>query len=344
MGPAPHSQVVRPASVAFFKDPWHFFPMQSSPSQASERPLLTVICPVFNEEQTVPLFFERIRKVFEKLDGRFRTNLLFMDNHSTDRTPEIVQGLMQKFPWVYHIFLSRNFGYQCSVECGLRNAQGDYFVVVDVDCEDPPELILEFLKHHEQGYDIVYGERADRVENALIKFGRKVFYRFTRFVADEYFILDMAEFCLITREVRDAILQDANSFPFIRASIGRIGFNRKGIVYKRDRRIAGETHYNFWRMSTFAIAGILSSSTYFLRMAAYAFPFWFLAMAGFTVLDLMYEWHWCTTALLFSGFTFCGYTLVFIAIYLARIYKNTLNRPNFVIHHKKSHFQPAHGE
>ena len=306
----------------------------------STLPTITVICPVFNEEATVPLFFDRIRKVFDQLKGEYNPNLIFVDNCSQDRTPEVVKSLCAQHSYVFTIVLSRNFGYQCSVECGLRNAKGDFFVVIDVDCEDPPELILEFLKKQKEGYEIVYGERVDREEGRLIKAGRKLYYRFTRKVADEHFILDMAEFCLISNDVREAILQDTNSFPFTRASVGRIGFRRIGIPFKRHKRIAGETHYNFWRMSVFAVAGILSSSTLFLRLPIYVFPVWFLAMVGLTLGQLIAPNNWFMPVQILMGFSFVGYTTIFISLYLARVYKNTMNRPNFIIDRKRSLLQP----
>lgn len=297
----------------------------------SDLPLLTVICPVYNEEQTVPLFFGRIQGVFAALAGQYRTNLLFVDNCSHDSTPAVIKQLCATHRDVFSIVLSRNFGYQCSVECGLTNAKGDLFVVIDVDCEDPPELIHEFLKYHREGYDIVYGERLDREEGYTIKAIRRLFYRLTRSIADESFVLDMAEFALITAEVRNAIIDDDNSFPFIRASTGRVGFRRKNIPYKRHRRIAGTTHYNFWRMSVFAVAGILSSSTFLLRLPAYCFPFWLLGMLALGIAQAVVPGPAIFASLVTLGFAFCGLTLVCISIYVARVYKNGLNRPNFIV-------------
>jgi polyisoprenyl-phosphate glycosyltransferase len=302
--------------------------------------LLTVLCPVFNEQQTIPLFYQRMKPVLMGLKDRYDTNLIFLDNGSTDRTHELVKDICLADPNCFTIVLSRNFGYQCSVECGLRNAAGDLFVVIDVDCEDPPEMLPDFLKYYEDGFDITYGERLDREEGALMKFGRKMYYRFTRLLADEHFILDMAEFCLITREVRDAILRDNNSFPFIRASIGRIGFNVKNVPYKRQKRVAGETHYNFFRMAVFAIAGVLSSSTFPLRVPAYTLPIYLLLLAAICVTGIFSGGSWFLPAVLFTGFGFCGYSVASISMYLARVYKNGLNRPNFVINLRKSRFQP----
>ena len=308
--------------------------------QMAEPLHLTVVCPVYNEEHTIPLFYERTRKVLEALASNYSWSILFIDNDSHDKSQEIIRNICEKDRHVYRIALTRNFGYQSSVECGLRNAQGNLIVVIDVDCEDPPEMIPDFLRLHAQGYDVVYGERLDRIENPLLKLGRKIFYRFTRAVADEHFNLDMAEFCLITSEVRDAIVQDNNSFPFIRASIGRIGFNQKNLPYKRQRRIAGKTHYSLMRMTIFAVAGILSSSTIILRLPAYALPFWLLFMLVFPMLGHCLGWTWYLPATLSVGFGFCGFVLAGMSIYMARVYKNGLNRPNFIINKKKSRMEP----
>src|SRR6266853_2550018 len=214
-----------------------------------ESPLLTILCPVYDEDRVIPLFFQRIHPVLEKLSEHYAVNLLFLNNASSDRTSQQIERIREVWPATYFITMSRNVGYHASLECGLRNAVGDLFVFIDADCEDPPEIILEFVEKHEQGYDIVYGERVDRDESKLMKRARKFFYRLLRAVADEEIILDMAEFSLFTREVRNAIVNENTSFPFLRASIGRVGFKRAAIPFKRDKRIAGDSHYNLVGMS-----------------------------------------------------------------------------------------------
>jgi polyisoprenyl-phosphate glycosyltransferase len=289
-----------------------------------------VVCPVFNEEVAVPLFFTRLKAVFEKLAGTYDCRLIFVDNCSTDRTHELVRGLCAEHKWVSLIVLSRNFGYQCSVECGLRHSDADVTGVVDVDCEDPPEMFPELLALLEKGHDVAYGERADRLEWGPLKLARKAFYRITRALADERILLDMAEFCAMARPVREAILNDNNSFPFIRASIGRVGFSAQGVPFKRQARVAGRTHYNLWRMTTFAIGGILSSSTLWLRMPAYVFPFWAAAM-----ICLAFQPDGLK-AMLALGLVFLGFAATGISIYLARVYHNVLHRPNFIVNARKS--------
>ena len=304
------------------------------------RKRLTIICPVFNEAKVITLFYGRIRPVMDKLAQNYDVNLVFSNNASTDATLFEIEKIRKEAKDVFVLSLTANVGYQRSLECGLRNCKGDLFVFIDVDCEDPPEMILEFVQAHEQGFDIVYGERTDREESEFVKMLRKIFYRTLRAVADEEVILDMAEFSLMTSEVRDAIIQDNTSFPFIRASIGRVGYRRKGITYKRHKRIAGETHYNFLGMTKFAIAGILSSSTLFLRIPIYTLPFWLLLMALLPSAYVLTDNKWYLVATFLAFATYVGATISFIAIYVARIHKNTLGRPNFIIDSRTSSAQP----
>ncbi len=304
------------------------------------RKSITIICPVHNEAKVIPLFFERMRPVMAELSKGYDVSLVFSNNASTDNTLEAIEKIRSVENNVYVISLSANVGYQRSLECGLRNCKGDLFAFIDVDCEDPPEMIVEFVRAYEQGHEIVYGERADREEPEYVKFLRKVFYRILRALADEEVILDMAEFSLMTSEVRDAIIKDNTSFPFIRASIGRVGFRRCGITYKRHKRIAGDSHYNFFSMTKFAVAGILSSSTLFLRIPIYSLPFWLLLMVALPAGYILTDNKWFLVASFFAFATYVGATISFIAIYVARIYKNTLGRPNFIIDNKNSTLQP----
>jgi polyisoprenyl-phosphate glycosyltransferase len=308
--------------------------------ERSQRLKLTIICPVYNEEKVVPLFFERIKPVIEELSPGYDVNLIFSNNASTDGTLAEILKLRETHPYVFVTTLSANVGYQRSLECGLRTCKGDLFAFIDVDCEDPPEMILEFVKAYEEGYDIVYGERLDRDEAEYVKLMRKIFYRVLRAVADEEVILDMAEFSLMTEEVRDAIVQDNTSFPFIRASIGRAGYKRRGIPYRRHKRIAGETHYNFFGMTKFAVAGILSSSTLLLRLPIYSLPFWLLAVSALAIARVFFDNKFLDAGLILLFASYIGSTVSFIAIYVARIYKNTLGRPNYIINRKATFRQP----
>jgi dolichol-phosphate mannosyltransferase len=277
----------------------------------------------------------------EKLSERYRVHLMFLNNSSTDGSAARIDKIRESWPDTFMLTMSRNVGYHASLQCGLRNATGDLFVFIDVDCEDPPEMILDFVDTHEQGYDIVYGERVDRHESRAMKGARKFFYRLLRALADEEIVLDMAEFSLFTKDVREAILDENSSFPFLRASIGRVGFRRAAIPFKRDKRVAGDTHYNLLGMSIFAIGGILSASTLLLRLPVYLLPIWLLALAGLGAGYALTHsiWFAVSAALLFAAYV--GATTAFTALYVGRTYKNGLQRPNAFVDYARSILQPG---
>ena len=313
--------------------------MPSHVNVVEKKELLTIIVPIHNESKTIGLFYERAKKVIDSINHEYEVNLLFMDNCSTDDSRDVVLYLRDQYPFIYLIALSRNVGYQKSIECGLRSAKGDLFVVIDVDCEDPPEMIREFLLQYKNGFDLVYGIRVDRTELWLIKKCRKFFYQVIQKVSDDDSILYMAEFALMTSEVRDAVVSSQDSFPFFRSSMARVGFRRVGIPYKREKRISGETHYNFYGMFVFAVASILSSTTLPLRLPIYFLPFWTVAtLLGLRVflesgvLSALYLIMLCACL-------FIGGTLSAIALYLSRIYKNSLRRPNYFIQKRFSIMQ-----
>jgi polyisoprenyl-phosphate glycosyltransferase len=308
------------------------------------RPLLAILCPVYNEELVISLFFSRLLPVMAELAARYECRLVFLNNASTDRTREKIDEIAALWPETYVLSMSRNVGYQASLECGLRNTDADLFVIIDVDCEDPPEMIAAFIGKHEQGFDIVYGERVDRPEPPLLKSSRKFFYRLLQAIADEEIILDMAEFSLFTGEVRDAIVDDRSSFPFLRASIGRVGFRRAAIPFSRQRRVAGTTHYNLIGMSIFAIAGLLSASTLLLRLPVYILPFWILTLCGLGAWSIAAHSAWLALAALIVFASYIGASIAFTALYVARAYKNGLQRPSAVIDRRRSNPPPRRGE
>ena len=302
-------------------------------------PRFTVICPVHNEQVTVPLFIERFIPVRKALQNSYEVELLFSNNASTDQTLDAIAKLKKEHPWIYVVTLSKNSGYHRSLECGLRTAQGEVFAFIDVDCEDPPEMLLEFVKEFEQGNDIVYGKRENRHEPAQINFMRKLFYRILSKLADDEIFVDMAEFSLFSANVREAVLAEDTAFPFFRAAIARVGFQAKPIPYTRDPRIAGVSHYNLVSMTVFALEGILASSTLPLRLPAYLLPFWLLGVAALSVAQVFDQSRWITVVLNLWVTTYLGLSAAFACTYVGRLYKNTLARPNFFIDRKRSMLQ-----
>ena len=289
---------------------------------------ITLITPVFNEEQCIQIFYKRCKIVFSELGSKYSFKILFINNASTDKTLEIIRGLIKLDERVEVISHSRNFGYQASIFSGLTHSSGDAFFIIDVDCEDPPELLSTFTLEYEKGYDLVYGERTSRPEFFLISLARKLFYRITRLIADSEFIKDMAEFSLISNRLRVEVVRSKSSFPFVRSSFGYVGFKRIGIPYRRSLRSAGSTHYNFFRMSQFAIAGILTASTFPLRLIGY-FGF-FIAMLN--VIDFCLKNTISSDAIIqLANNIFYIFSSMFIAVYIARIYKNSCGNPIYII-------------
>jgi glycosyltransferase involved in cell wall biosynthesis len=305
-----------------------------SKSQLNLMKSVGIICPVFNEEECIPLFFDRLKAVLEEHWDDYEFSLLFMNNASTDHSLAQILTLREEHDWVDVISLSRNFGYQASLMCGLNNEQSDATIVIDVDCEDPPEMISTFLHKWEEGYDVVYGERTNRPESQIIQLCRKAFYRLTSAVSDNDFVLDMAEFSLFSRAVRETLVFNKSSYPFIRTEIGYAGFRRLGVSYSRQPRVSGETHYNLTRMVLFAVGGILSSSTFPLRLVVYlGVPLFILDMVALVLVQtpmLMSKVFLLNLMVLLLGVT-C------LSIYSARTYKDGLRKPLYIIDEETSY-------
>jgi len=303
--------------------------------------LLTIIIPVFNESNTIELFFLRLKEILPIINKNYNVHVLFVNDGSTDNSFDIICELRKKHSFVYVISLSSNVGHQKAIECGLRNAIGDLFVVTDVDCQDPPEMILEFLELHEEGFDLVYGIRSDRDEQCVIKRLRKFFYHVVKRVSDDDAILYMAEFALLTSEVRSAVVDSKDSFPFLRSSIARVGFKRIEISYKRQQRISGKSHFNLRKMAVFAIAGVLASTTLPLRLPVYILPIWTLSILLMVFAFLQTYNYFFMLLFVLLICLYIGGTLSVIALYQGRIYKNSLRRPNYFIQKRFSYLQDS---
>jgi dolichol-phosphate mannosyltransferase len=303
-----------------------------------KRPSVSIICPVHNEQESVRVFYSRVQTAIAPLRKSYDFEIIFVNDSSTDKTLEIIQRIREKDKSIHVITLARNFGYQAAVLAGMKYAHGEGVFTIDVDCEDPPELIPEFIAKWEEGYDVVYGLREGRPESRLVIRLRKLFYRSLKIMADSDIVLDMAEFSLISSHVRDIIVNNQNTFPFLRAEIGYVGFLRVGIKYDRQVRVGGKSHYNFWRMAVFAGGGILTSSTFPMRAAFYFLPLFVLVNLVVLILAII----WSSTELfriLIGLDVVYGISLVTVyGLYIARIYKNSMARPVFVIDWKHSYY------
>lgn len=295
------------------------------------KPLISIVCPVYNEEQAVPIFYGRLKAAIAPLADKYDFELIFTNNRSTDGTLSVIRALREEDASVQVVTLSRNFGYQASVLAGISYSAGDATIVIDVDCEDPPEMIPGFVAKWEEGFDIVYGLRANRPEPRVLVWLRKLFYRTLRLMADTDIVLDMAEFALVSSRVRNVMRDNRNTYPFLRAEIGYSGFLRHGITYDREQRVTGQSYYNLWGMVLFAAAGILSVSTFPIRIALYALPLVVFANAALLACDLIGAPSSCFKILVAMDLVYGITLLTTHGLYLARIYKNDIGRPVFII-------------
>ncbi|HEV8228655.1 MAG TPA: glycosyltransferase family 2 protein [Candidatus Limnocylindria bacterium] len=292
---------------------------------------LAAVVPVHNEVGNITPFYERARAVLETLPG-VSWQIVFVNDGSDDGSLESIRELRSRDGRVSVITLSRRFGYHAVLLAGLSLVAADRYVMIDVDCEDPPELLRDFHGALEGGADIAYGIRSNRVEPAPITFSRRVFYYLNRWIADSDIVVWMAEFAMITRQVRDAILVPHTTYVFLRAEIAYAGFVRVGVPYVRAARTSGKTHYNVLNMTRFAVSGFLAGSTFPLRLILYVavvvgivFP---VAVAfGIGAAELA-----AVTTLYFVLLS-----LSTIALYLARTYKNGVARPVFIIDKNKTY-------
>jgi dolichol-phosphate mannosyltransferase len=300
----------------------------------SNQKQISIVCAVYNEEACIPVFYQRLRTALTPLRDRYRFELIFTNNRSTDGTLAAICKLREQDPDVHVLTYSRNFGYEASIATGLRYARGEAIIAIDVDGEDPPEMLTEFVAGWEQGYDVVYGKRDQRKEFVGIHWMRKAFYRICRLMADADFVIDMAEFYLISSRVRDVVIANQNTMPFLRADVAYAGFERKGISYERQYRIAGRSHFNLWRALKFAVAGILSSSTFPLRLPVHLFP---LLTAVNLILLATDKFNWLVTL----DLLYLALFMAMACIYIARVYKDLVQRPAVVIDWKQSYYTGA---
>lgn len=307
-------------------------------------PLVSIVVPAYNEAATLPIFYAKLAEALERLKEKVSLEILIINNGSTDGTLDLLEKLRNDDDRIRVATLSRNFGYQAAITAGLTLARGDAVCCIDSDGEDPPVVMVSFIERWlEGGADVVYGVRGKRPESALMQLARKVYYRFTRATADHEIVLDMAEFALMDRRVRDAVLATRSTFPFVRGQVGYVGFRRVGIKYDREARLGGRSHYNLVRAAQFGMGGILSSSTMPLRLLAYGagvvIP---LSLVVFVVAGidaaLSHRMDIMAVAALTSVFLLIWIVMGIgiLAMYVARIYKDQVGLPLYVVDRARS--------
>ncbi|WP_207434045.1 glycosyltransferase family 2 protein [Sabulibacter ruber] len=299
---------------------------------------LSVVVPIYNEEQIIPELYERLQHTVSQITPHYE--LIFVNDGSKDSSLLQLVALSKQAPNVYYINFSRNFGHQIAVTAGLDASRGKAVVIIDGDLQDPPELILDLYKTYQQGFEVVYAKRAERKGESLFKKATaKLFYRAMRALTNINIPLDTGDFRLIDRKVVDYLKLMPEQNKFLRGQIAWLGFRQTQVEFSRDQRKYGKTGYPLSKMFKFAMDGITSFSDQ---------PLLFVSRLGFTIslisfaviLYAIYSHYilhqtitgW--TSLIISSMFIGGVQLISVGIigeYISRINKNVLNRPLYII-------------
>ena len=229
---------------------------------------LSIIVPVLNEEETISLFLTKIAPILEQTG--LECEILFVDDGSTDRTADILHELCSASPMIRLISLSRNFGKEAALTAGMEAASGDAVIPMDVDLQDPPELILDFVRLWQAGYDVVYGQRVSRQSDTLAKrVTAALFYRFFNGISVQQLEPGAGDFRLLSRRAVTATLQLRERNRFMKGIFAWVGFPTVGVPYERTPRSAGNSKFSYWKLWNFALDGLTNFSTLPLRVWTY---------------------------------------------------------------------------
>jgi len=285
-------------------------------------------------------FHTRMSALFDQLPA-YRCEMIFVNDGSSDRTQAIIDELCARDTRVASVNLSRNFGKEIAMTAGFDHARGDAVIVIDADLQDPPELIFEFVREWEKGFDIVYAMRSHRDgETWLKKATASAFYKIMDQLSGRVNIpRDTGDFRLMSRRSVDALLQLREQHRFMKGLFAWVGFPSKAIKYRRDPRAAGETKFNYWKLWNFALEGITSFTIAPLKFATYlglltaslafVYGLWIIGKTLFLGHDVP-GYPSLMVTVLFLG----GIQLFFIGVlgeYLGRIFGETKQRPLYFV-------------
>jgi len=299
---------------------------------------LSVIVPIYNEEESIDELYKRLVDNVLKVTDNYE--FIFINDGSKDRSLYKLMQLAQKDSRVYYINFSRNFGHQIAVTAGIDFCTGEAVVIIDADLQDPPELIPELYKKFREGHEVVYAKRAKRKGESWFKLvTAKLFYRILKRVTSFNIPVDTGDFRLVDRKIIDYLKMMPEQNKFLRGQIAWLGFNQSFVEYVREERKYGKTGYPFSKMLKFAFDGITSFSDKPLMLVTRA-GIWLSAFSLLVILYTLYGrfilkttitgWTSLTISIMFFG----GIQLIsvgIIGLYISRINKNIINRPLYIV-------------
>lgn len=299
---------------------------------------ISIVCPCFNEEEVIDIFLEKISLVLQKIDLPYE--IIFVNDGSTDKTLEKLLSVQKEYKEIKIINLSRNFGKESALTAGLDKANGEVIIPIDVDLQDPPELIEDFIFHWKEGNEVVLAKRVDRTSDSFSKrVSATLFYRFHNKITDTSLPENVGDYRLITRKVLTALQQLPENQRFMKGMFAWVGFKTAVVEYKREERQAGETSFNGWKLWNLAIEGITSFSTLPLKIWFYlgivisfiSFIYGSIIIIKTIIFGIDVPGYASTmTTILFLG----GIQLIGIGVlgeYIGRIYMESKRRPTYII-------------
>ncbi len=304
---------------------------------AGTDPEISVVVPLYNEEENVPELYRRLTAVLESLERSYE--LVLVNDGSQDGTEELLRDLQVSDSRVVVLHLSRNFGHQPAVCAGLDAACGEAVIVMDGDLQDPPEVFAQLLRCWESGYEVVYAIRRKRKEPLLKRMGYFLFYRLLRAISDLDIPLDSGDFCLMDRRVVEVLKHLPERMRFVRGLRTFVGFRQCGVAYERAAREAGQPKYSFRALVRLAIDGLVSFSSFPLTLVTYLG----FASAGVALLltlwVLLDAWSnsatprgWASTVIVVL---FMGSVQLFsqgiLGEYIRRIFIECKGRPTYIV-------------
>jgi polyisoprenyl-phosphate glycosyltransferase len=233
------------------------------PPMAVPQPVISIVTPVCDERENLPVLYERLVAVMEATERQFE--IVFVDDGSHDGSQDFLRELAARDARVVVVELARNFGHQMAISAGLDYARGDAVIVMDADLQDPPEVLPQFIAKWREGYDVVYAIRKRRKEGPLKQLAYTLFYRVLQRIANIQIPLDSGDFCIMDRKVVDLLVGMPERNRFVRGIRSWVGLDQVGLGYERQARYAGRAKYTFSRLVYLALDGLISFSFVPLR-------------------------------------------------------------------------------
>ena len=303
-------------------------------------PLLSVIVPVKNEEDSILPFVERVGAILDAIAADSGWEILFVDDGSSDATLAAIVAANQREPRVRALSLSRNFGKEAALSAGLDHARGNAVIPMDVDLQDPPEVLPEMVAKWRDGYEMVFGVRRCRDSDGWAKrVTAGLYYRAHNAVSADKIPENAGDFRLMDRKVVDVIRAMPERNRFMKGLFAWAGFKQAAVEYDRAERETGRSKFNYWKLWTLALDGITSASTVPLRIWSYVgavIALFAIGFAGFLAVETMIfgnpvpGYASLMTSVLFLG----GIQLISLGVlgeYVGRILTETKQRPLYVV-------------